>query len=168
MRRPMAGISRLEFFVVVLLFALLAGAFLQVIRHYQEQAERMAVDITVVRIKTGLLHQIADRLVRQTGRDGSDLVGSNPVAFLAQPPQGYMGEYKDMPADLLPGGSWYFDQKTRELAYKLNHASGFQARSGPPGRQEIRWRVGVRGEMPAGHTPVESLVLLQTVDYDWF
>jgi hypothetical protein len=164
----MRGASRLELAVVVVLIAILLGSFLHMVRYYQEQAEKMSVELTIVNIKTGLLQEIAGRLTQHEGRDARSLVGANPVQWLSGPPPGYLGEFKDVDQSLVQPGSWYFDIGSGELVYKLNLSNNFKLERAATMRPEIRWRVGSRAAFPGGEVPVEALALLETVEYRWF
>lgn len=165
--RRQRGISRLEFAVVAAIFAILVGTFLNAVRRQQEEAEKLAVELTVMSMRTGLLSEAADRLIKGRGQEVEDLVGGNPVRLLKGPPVGYLGEFKEVDEQRLAPGSWYFDQSSREMVYKLNLHANFR-RLDRADKHEIRWRVQARQGGEGKASTVGELVLAPTVVYEWF
>ena len=166
MRRTQRGLTSLELMVVVGLIVALAGTLLNALHRQQEEAEKLGMELTVMAMRTGLLSEMAERLIKGKDSDGSDLVGVNPTRWLKSPPQGYMGEYKDIGENLLPPGSWFFDQSTGEIVYKLNRSSQFRRLEGGE-KKEIRWRVQARSGS-GKKVLVEEIVLVPTTGYEWF
>lgn len=160
------GATKLEFAVAALLFAVAVGTLLHALRYRQEEAEKLTVDLTVMAMRTGLMAEIADRLIKRSGTDAADLVGANPVRWLQAPPPGYMGEFKEADPRFMQPGSWYFNQKTGEMVYKLHSASFFRRLDGGEG-QEIRWRAQARSGKKE-KVAVDEMALLPTVAYEWF
>ena len=116
--------------VILLLFSIL-NVFLT---HYQGQAERDLVDLTLRNMRTGLRLHVATLSVEGKRSQIVQLADSNPVTWLGQFPADYLGALDNAPPRETRG--WYFDQSTRELAYRPQ-SSGF-----PGGKwQELRWRV---------------------------
>ena len=169
MMRRQHGVTRLEFAVVASIFAILIGVFLNTVRTQQEQAEKLAMELTIMGMRTALLGEIADRLIHGRASETRDLIGSNPVRYLKGPPAGYLGEFKEADESRLAAGVWYFDQASGELVYRLNIASGFK-RLDAMGKQEIRWRIQPRDKSSsdAATTTVDALSLSPTVLFEWF
>ncbi|MDD2884540.1 MAG: hypothetical protein PHT48_05790 [Dechloromonas sp.] len=161
-----AGLTRLEFVLVSILFALLVGSFLYAVRHQQAQAEKLSVELTVMSLRTGLLSEIAQRLINHRGEDTADLIGGNPVRFLKSPPLGYLGEFKEIDGARLQPGSWYFDSTRGELVYHLNQSAGFR-RLDAAAKNEIRWRVEIRDGLQRVNPMVDALSLLPLGNYEW-
>lgn len=161
------GWTRLEFASVVAIFAVMFGVFLNSVRFQQEQAERLVVDLTVMGIRTGLLSEAADRLIKGKGRDTADILKGNPLRWLNGFPTAYQGEFKEAPTQEIPRGSWYFEQKSGELVYKLNLSSNYERVDGGS-EKEIRWRVQPRKGVSPDEATVDELTLTPTVVYKWF
>ncbi len=160
------GLTRLEFALVSILFALLIGSFLYAVRHQQAQAEKLSVELTVMSLRTGLLSEIAQRLINHRGEETADLIGGNPVRFLKAPPVGYLGEFKEIDAQRVQPGAWYFDSATGELVYRLNQLTGFR-RLDSGGKDEIRWRVEIRDGLQRAKPMVDALSLRPVGNYEW-
>lgn len=167
MRKGQRGFTKLEFALFGIIFAGLVGVFLYSVRYQQEQAERLSVELTVMNIRTGLLSEIADRLIKGRGEQAADLVGSNPTRFLKAPPVGYLGEFKEADDSRVAPGSWYFDLGSGELVYRINSGSGFRRADGDR-RKEIRWRIQARVVTSSSYFTVDTLSLVPTIQFEWY
>lgn len=167
MKRREHGLSRLEFAIVAGIFAVLIGVFLHAVRLQQEQAEKLAMEINLMSLRTALMTEVADRLIHDRAMDTKDLVGSNPVRFLENPPPGYLGEFKDVDPSRLPRASWYFDRGSGELVYLANVANGLKRMDGS-GKAEIRWKIQPRDKQSRNNPTVDALSLLPTAIFEWF
>ncbi len=138
--RRQAGSGWLEFAVAAVVLSVLAAVLLQSLLYYQALAEKTTVELTIMNMRTGMRYRIAELILAGRTREVGGLVGTNPVAWLARPPEGYLGEVDDVAGpDEVPRGSWYFDRRTRELVYRVNRDSGFQPLDG--GARAVRLKV---------------------------
>ena len=107
------------------------------------------------------------------GRDGEieSLRNENPINWLQEKPDNYVGEfYADAYARVRPG-SWYYDLSLRELVYVLNLGANFKP--GPDGRKWVRFRVRIDyDEMPQRDGPPRKVLSAATFapvqPYVWF
>lgn len=160
------GVTRLELAIVASLAAILFGTFLHAVRRQQEEAEKLLVELTIMSARTGLLSEVAGRVLAGRGRDVADLIGANPLRWLREPPPGYLGEFASADAGRLAPGSWYFDRAAGELVYRLNLASRFRRLDGSA-RPEIRWRLQLRQGSGIGETTAGDVALVPAVSYEW-
>lgn len=165
--RRQRGVTKFEFAVVAALFAIFIGTFLNALHTRQEQAEKLLVELTVMNMRTALLGEIADRLIKGRGADTSGLLGANPVRFLKGPPAGYVGEFKTPDASQMQPGSWCFDASSGELIYYLSRTANFKRLDGVD-LKEIRWRIAPRDKNGHVNSGVDALSLNSTVDFQWF
>ena len=165
-----AGFSLLEFALVVLLLSLFAGVLLERVLFYQEQAEKAALEQTVVALRSALMLQIAERLPK--GRETlQSLIEGNPMEWLERKPDGYLGDRFGPAPGPIPGHSWYFDLRDKSLVYVV---ASHQFAVSNAGRRQIRYQVRSMPNKPqVGVTGVDkftvdglSLVLLEP--YQWF
>lgn len=161
------GFTKLEFALSGAIFAILVGVFLYSVRYQQEQAERLSVELSVMNMRTGLLSEIAERLIKGRGEQTTDLVGANPVRFLKAPPVGYVGEFREADDSRIAPGSWYFDLASGELVYRPNSAGSFRRTDGGA-KKEIRWRIQPRSIASSSHLTVDTLCLAATIQFDWY
>ena len=152
-----AGRGWLEFAV--------SAVLLQALLRHQELAERTAVEMTVMNMKSGLRYRIAGLIIDGRTQEIAELAGANPIAWLVRPPEGYLGETdaaEPLPAQ--PPGTWRFDAARRELVYKVNRGEGFASLD--KGGKEIRLRVvAERGSLRQGALLGMSIVV--TNRYLW-
>ena len=138
--------------VVVAVIALLATVLLNSLTYVQEKAERTMVEATVLNMEKGLEIEVRTREIRGQAASIRDLVGANPVSWLASPPEGYAGVCKKTRAP----GEWCFDEATREVAYRPRLEASLEFREA--GKRELRWRVGSAQEMAGGPTGGSAVV----------
>lgn len=113
---PRQGFTLLELVIVIAIISTLATVALQKLLPWIDEAERVAVLRVEGQLRSTLVMEAAQRIAR--GRSGSitELAGSNPINFLADPPKNYLGELDDGDS---PARHWYFDGNSRQLVYRL-------------------------------------------------
>ncbi len=136
--RRLGGFSRLEAMVALLIIALVATVLLDRLFYYQELAEKARMEYTISRLKSGLRLKKAGLLVSGRAQDAVLLAQQNPMDWLEDKPDNYVGEFSGSD-DKLHAGSWYFDMGRRELVYQLRQAEHFQTNGA--GRQEVRLKI---------------------------
>ena len=113
----------------IVLFAIFLAVFLERAFYYQEYAEKTAMEMTVANMRTGLRYKIADLILNNRVSEIPTLAAGNPVNWLAEPPQNYLGEFDSPPGDGT-AGEWYYDKRNRELVYTVNNRRHFVPHSG--------------------------------------
>lgn len=111
------GATRLELAVATILAALLAGVLLNCIISYQGESERVAAKQLIGSLRTALAVRSA-KVISTTGEPGLlALAHQNPVSWLQQRPENYLGEYYSPQIEDLPRGNWFFDRSATTLVY---------------------------------------------------
>lgn len=165
---PQNGFSRLEFVLVVILFAMLLGVYLRATRHYQEIAEEATVSLTLSNIRVGMAQEWAERIAKARARDGiGELLGANPVRWLDSPPMPYLGEMKSPRIDNLAPGHWFFDLSSRELGYVVNVGDHLEIDDNSR-RKILRWKVRLEDNSKSPQPDFGDLVLVPVSKYQWF
>ena len=135
--------------------------------YYQELAEKTAVELTILNVRSGMRFAIAEGMIRGSGAKATDMLQANPLGWLEKPPPGYAGEVGSGAVGSLPSGSWFFDSERREFGYLPR--LGFHLAIEPAGKvaadPAIRWRV--RGSR-AKNGDVEDVSLVPVTRYRWF
>ena len=115
--RTQGGATRLEFAVASALAALLAGVLLNCLISYRGESERVAAKQLIGSLRTALAVRSA-KAISTTGQDGLiALAYQNPMTWLQQLPENYLGEYYSPKKEALQGGNWYFDRSALTLVY---------------------------------------------------
>ncbi|HCN88856.1 MAG TPA: hypothetical protein DIT28_06715 [Oxalobacteraceae bacterium] len=111
------GKVRLEFLVFVVTAGILAGILLDRMLDYQEYAEKTAMDLTVLNMRSGLRLRLAELMMQDRMGEAGKLLDENPIKWLETPPPNYRGSLRDVnPGDISPG-NWYFDAGRKDLVY---------------------------------------------------
>ncbi len=151
--------------VVVVIIVLLVAILLNALHYVQEKAERTAMEATVLNMEKGLKMEISARDIRGQGASVRELIGANPVQWLANPPQGYSGICGPQRAP----GEWCYDGATREMVYRPRLDSSLEFRAA--GARELRWRVGLSKELPdpqtGGSEPAGAIRVISTTPFVW-
>lgn len=114
-----AGFTLLELVIVIAIISTLATVALQRLLPWMDEAERVAVLRVEGQLRSTLVMEAAQRIARGRSESITDLSGSNPVNFLLDPPNNYVGELDDGNPGSAPVRHWYFDGTTRRLVYRL-------------------------------------------------
>jgi prepilin-type N-terminal cleavage/methylation domain-containing protein len=136
--RRSSGFSLVELLVVVIAIGILAGALLDRVLPLIGRAQRAAFVQVKADLQTALLFEAAERVTRGEAASLQSLADSNPMTLLLSPPANYVGSFERPQEDALPVASWYFDEHTRRLVYRVGHYTRFDALGGPPGRVELK------------------------------
>ncbi|MCX7171658.1 MAG: hypothetical protein NTY41_15615 [Proteobacteria bacterium] len=165
--RRQVGLNKFEFSIVLVVLGPVWLLALDRFNELQEIAEKTAVEVTIVNIRSGLRWEMSERIM--TGREASivELVGSNPVRWLEKPPEGYLGEFSAAPPRF-PSGSWYFDGLRKVLFYRpiLRRNLACQACQRVDGDIAMGWRIAPTGKPPPGR--VGSVQVVTDTPYRWF
>lgn len=125
--RRQGGATRLELAVATILAALLAGVLLNSIISIGGESERVAAKQLIGSLRTALAVRSA-KVISTTGELGLlALAHQNPVSWLQQRPENYLGEYYSPQNDALPRGSWYFDRSATALVYLPSSQKSFSS-----------------------------------------
>lgn len=164
------GISTFELVLVIAVFTAFVGLFAYRFRYLQEYAEKTAVEMTVLNIRTGLRYKMADLMMQNRLYELPMLLKENPVNWLEKPPLNYVGEVSSQGGDEIRPGNWYFDARKKQLVYKLNLSDHFEWQG--EGNPELRYSaVGLTQGVKRGDSVAQAVVgikLVQTSDGRWF
>jgi general secretion pathway protein G len=111
------GVTLLELAVAAVVLALLAGILLEKLIAYAGESERVAAKQLIGSLRTALAVRSA-HAISASGEAGLlALSHDNPITWLVEPPQNYLGEYYAPDESVLPVGNWYFDRANLTLVY---------------------------------------------------
>src|SRR5690348_14013509 len=134
--RSVRGFSLIELMVVVIAIGILSGVLLDRVLPLIGRAQRAAFMQTKADLQTALLLEAAERITRSEAATLPNLAGTNPMTLLLTPPANYLGSFESPPDDA-PTASWYFDEHSHRLVYRVGRFTRFDPQGGPPGRIEL-------------------------------
>ncbi|MGK5037728.1 type II secretion system protein [Janthinobacterium sp. LB3P118] len=119
------GFTLFELAVTVSVIAVLAVVLLSRLTVLREEAERVAVQQTLLALRAGLRMQVLELYASDRQNQLPALAGKNPIDWLAERPVNYLGAYTAPAIEKLPQSHWFFDQSNAELIYILNRGNIF-------------------------------------------
>ncbi len=165
------GFTLFELIIVICIISVLAGLFLKRVPLNQELAEKAAMEQTVGALQSALVMRYSVLLTRGmvNEKELKALKTNNPLDWLQKKPRNYAGEYFDPAPQAIPPGHWFYDLKTHDLVYTVDHAENFVP--GKDGKKWIRFHVKFEYEKTAGRSrPAREITatLFQPVEpYHW-
>lgn len=134
LRRPAAGVTLVEFVVVIVCVVILCGFLLDRVVPLIGLAEKTAFEQVRSQLQSALLLEAAERVARGESASLAALDGANPMDLLLEPPAAYLGAL-DAPAAFgrNSGRVWYFDARDRTLVYRVGAGTSVTV-SGMPTR----------------------------------
>ena len=143
------GFTLFELAVAVSVIAVVAVVLLGRLEVVQQEAERVAVQQTVLALRAGLRMQVLELYASDRQNQLPALAGQNPIDWLAEKPANYLGAYSAPEMEKLPPSHWFFNRSNAELLYILNRSNSFAARHS----ELLRFKVSLR---QASATRVQS------------
>lgn len=152
--RSSSGFTLIELVVVITIIVFLAGMLLQRVWFYQEQAEKAAMEQVAGAVQSALVMQYGHLLTRGKEAEVKNLQAENPMRWLMQRPDNYVGEFFGLTPSTIPAGNWAFDLKSRELIYVPYRVDYFDP--GNDGFRWVRYRVQLEYEDAPGTTRIKK------------
>lgn len=152
-------LSRLELVVVTIVLGLILTVLLQHMLKLFAVAERSLLETTVTNVNTTLKYRAAVHMLKGDFAGLQALKGVNPFLLLSARradvvkagseelyeemggglPVNFLGELKGADPAAVPGGSWYYEQTTDRLVYRVDNAEYFF--SSLPGAPRVEFTV---------------------------
>ncbi len=121
----------LELVVVIAIIGILITAALDRLLPYIDEAERVSVLRVEGQLRSTLMMEAAERIVRGEAASITQLDGSNPFNLLAEPPKNYIGELAPAQSMLPEARHWYFEAEAGHLVYRLGEPYSLRASDVP-------------------------------------
>jgi prepilin-type N-terminal cleavage/methylation domain-containing protein len=131
------GFTFLEFVVVIIVIAILAGFALDRLLPLIGRAERASFLQVRTELQSALMLEAADRITRGESATLPEIVAINPMTMLLDPPANYRGTVQAAVREL-ERASWYYDEGRERLVYRVGTHTRFDPLDGPADRIELR------------------------------
>lgn len=120
------GFTLLEMIIVIVLIGFLGLIILDRVWKFRVYAEEAAVTSIVGNIRSALGLEVANLAVRGKIKNIANLENTNPMNLLAQTPNNYLGEIKNI-SQSKDKGVWYFNKYDNTLNYIVNYTDNFKS-----------------------------------------
>jgi len=121
MKSRSLGFSLFELVISITLFIIFIGLFLQRVLYVQMESEKVAMEMTISNIRTGLQVEVSNMMFEHRTHEFPKLLRKNPILWLNKVPDNYLGEIVNPEYHAIRINSWYFDLGRGELVYRYNH-----------------------------------------------
>jgi prepilin-type N-terminal cleavage/methylation domain-containing protein len=166
------GFSLLELLIVIVIISVLLVVAVDRLLALRFEAERATVQTVIGAMRSALYIEFAGAAARGEIGRMDKAGGGNPMLFLAERPQEYVGEFYGPDPKVFEPGTWYFDLRDRALVYVVRFPQQFVTPlAGPP-----RLRVMIEpdyddldrnGRFDAGRDAVRGLKLVPLEPFYW-
>lgn len=170
--QPARGFSLLELVIVITLVILLFLVAFDRLMPLRGDAEAAHVATVVGGLRSAVGLEAAQRVVDQGLAALADLEGSNPMEFLQEWPDTYVGAVENVHENEIEPGTWYFDRESGTVGYRVRFPEYLQQAPSPP--VDLRWRIHLQYEDRNGNGQFDPQIdgarglRLQPVDnYRW-
>ena len=136
------------------------------------EAERTAMQQVLGSLRSAMSIDIASKIAGNAIPTIAEAEGSNPMQWLSERPENYIGLKNEAePADIAPG-KWYFDKHYGYLIYRVSNAAYFQTNLDGPAVARFRvvldyTDIDDDGEYTAGIDEIHGLGLAAVEPYKW-
>ena len=140
------GFSLFELVVFIICVAIIYATAANRFAEFPAAAERANFVAVVAQIQSGINLQSMEYVINGGSNQAQYLDAANPMDFMLETPSNYLGAYDFVDPSRLPRRSWYFDQMSGELVYRVNADEGVFLVSGPMEvpTDEIRFHLAVK------------------------
>lgn len=106
---------RLDLILTVMIICLLIGFFLNTVKHIQRQIEQQNMQTQLQHFRLGIAEKWIHLKTANQTLDIDAIENSNPMHFIIEPPDNYIGELAQSPQD--SNSVWYYNTNTQRLIY---------------------------------------------------
>ncbi|MDW7645052.1 MAG: prepilin-type N-terminal cleavage/methylation domain-containing protein [Desulfuromonadales bacterium] len=166
------GFTLLELIVVVAIVAILFTVGLNKYLELLVEVERATMEQNIGIMRSAVAMQVAKKIVGDDLDGLGELAESNPMAYLAEQPQNYLGEFQSADPAAIEGGQWYFEKAGNYLVYRVKNTDYFQG--GLAGPKRVRFQIDLvyadhngSGRFEPKIDALEGLRLAALEPYQW-
>lgn len=133
MNKHQRGFSLFEMVIAIALIVVLYVTVLERLMPLRGDAEAANVATMAGTMRSALGLEVAALLLDSDISAIEGLPGINPMRYLSERPENYLGEVNGVAPESLPVGNWYFDAASSELVYLVRYTDYFRTElPGPP------------------------------------
>ena len=170
--RGQGGFTLLELIVVVAVVAILFTVGLNKYFELLVDVERATMEQNIGILRSAVAMQVAKKIIGDDLDGLGDLAESNPMTYLAEQPQKYLGERHQTDPAAIEGGHWYFETADNVLVYRVKNTGYFQSALAGPKRARFQLELVYADHNGSGSfepkiDALEGLRLAALEPYQW-
>jgi general secretion pathway protein G len=171
-RHRSGGFSLLELVIVIVIISVLLVLAISRLLALMVDAERVTMETVAGTLRSAIGMKVAESIVKSKVSELPALVGSNPMALLAETPRNYLGELDGADPARLEDGNWYFDKRDKTLVYLVRNKGFFVGGEPKPARARFAVRLVYSDRngnevFDAGVDEIQGLRLNPVEKYSW-
>ena len=166
------GFSFLELILVIAIISLLFTVAVDKLLILKVEAERTAMAQILGSLRSAMGIQVASHISNDTIKELIESENSNPMDWLSEKPENYIGVLDEPDPTDIELRSWYFDSYNKHLVYRVS--SGEYFKSSLKGAKRARFRVNLDytdvnedGEFNENIDEIHGLTLQSIEPYKW-
>ena len=166
------GFSILELVFVITIISLLFSIAVDKLLTLRIEAERVAMNQILGSLRSAMSIQIASHISKGTVNKLAESAHGNPMDWLSEKPDNYLGVLDEPdPADISPG-KWYFDSYNNFLVYRVSSSDHFSSPLKGPKRARFQVTldysdINENGVFNADIDKIHGLSLKSIEQYQW-
>ena len=163
------GFTFLELAVVITVISALAMVALNYYYKLLVDIERTAMEQDLGAIRTAISMQVVGHFSAGKMADLIKLVDSNPMDFLAEKPENYLGVISHYRLDELEKGNWFYDSQAQTLIYLVRNQVYFETDSEGSACAKFKITPNYSDRKQGGRTKkyISGLILKTLEPYRW-
>jgi len=132
------GFTLFELVVVILVISILGVVALNYYYKLLVDVERTSMEHDLGVLRSAVSMQVASHFVAGDMRGLEKLTDSNPMDFLAEKPNNYLGVISHYKLEEIEKGSWFYDSGSETLIYLVRNQLYFETKLESPARARFK------------------------------
>lgn len=166
------GFSFLELVLVISIIGLLFTLAADRLLILQVEAERTAMQQVLGTIRSAMNLNVATHIARDNIDELANAEASNPMDWLSQTPDNYIGVRNEADPSDIESGKWYYDKYHELLIYRVTNSEYYESDLKGPARARFRVELSYTdnnddGQYSANTDEIHGLKLAAVEPYKW-
>jgi len=166
------GFSLLELIVVIIIISILFGLAINHLFKWRIAAEKASISRLTSEMRDALKLEVSSHYAKGRLQDVLKLVGTNPLEYVVEKPDTYLGSSTSPNLESIAPGSWMYDTTNKILIYRVRYPDNFETELS--GIKRIEFKVSLiyadinrNKQFNRGVDTIEGLRLTSAKEYSW-
>ena len=162
----------LELVLVIVIIAVLFVIAVDKLLILKVSAEQVAMKQVLGVLRSAMTLDIASHIVKNNIQGLATKEGTNPMDWLSEKPDNYIGILNEPDPTDVQGNSWYFDNYSRMLIYRVTNKEYFKSELSGPARARFKIKldytdINENGIFDYNIDEIHGLILTSIDAYQW-